>query len=124
MEAELTKTIWTLKDLLKGNNMNQESPFACVMANLTPEQRTRTFTLLDELKSKKTEVKELPNGYAFRYSMDADTFRNAAEFITYEHRCCPFFDFDLIVEREGGNMWLQLTGREGVKAFIREEFSL
>lgn len=40
------------------------------------------------------------------------------------NRCCPFFDFDLIVEREGGSMWFRLTGREGVKAFIREEFSL
>jgi len=24
-------------------------------------------------------------------------------------------------EREGGPVWLRLTGREGVKAFIREE---
>lgn len=94
------------------------------MTELTPEQRTRTFELLDELKAKKKEVKELSNGYAFRYVMDPETFRNVAEFITYEHRCCPFFDFDLILEREGGDMWLQLTGRGGVKAFIREEFGL
>ena len=104
--------------------MNQESPFACVMDDLTPNQRTRTFALLDELKVNKMEVKELANGYAFRYKMDAAMFLNAAEFITYEHRCCPFFDFDLIVVREGGDMWLQLSGRKGIKAFIREEFSL
>jgi hypothetical protein len=104
--------------------MNQESPFACVMTDLTPEQKARTFELLDQLKAKITEVKELPNGYAFRYQMDSEIFRNAAEFITYEHRCCPFFDFDLLLEREGGDMWLQLTGREGVKGFIRVEFSL
>ena len=94
------------------------------MTDLTPEQRNRTFELLDELKAKKTHVKDLPNGFAFRYSMESGFFRNAAEFITYEHLCCPFFDFDLIVEREHGDMWLQLTGREGVKDFIREEFSL
>jgi uncharacterized Fe-S cluster-containing protein len=104
--------------------MPKESPFACVMTDLTPEQRSRTFAILDELKAKRKEVKELPDGYAFRYTMDVDTFRNAAEFISYEYRCCPFFDFDLILEREGGDMWLQLTGRKGVKAFIREEFSV
>lgn len=104
--------------------MKQESPFACIMTDLTPNQRTRTFELLDELKAKKQEVKELSDGYAFRYPMDWEMFRNTAEFVTYERLCCPFFDFDLIVEREGGDMWLKLTGREGVKEFIQEEFDL
>jgi hypothetical protein len=32
-----------------------------------------------------------------------------------------FFDFSLEVEREGGAVWLSLTGREGVKPFIMAE---
>ena len=47
--------------------------------------------------------------------MDSETFRNAAEFVTYERLCCPFFAFELEVEKENGAMWLKLRGREGVK---------
>lgn len=94
------------------------------MSDLTPGQRTRTFELLDILKAEKLEVREMPDGYAFRYRMGSEMFLNAAEFITYERQCCPFFDFDLSLEREGGDMWFKLSGRKGIKSFIREEFSL
>jgi hypothetical protein len=36
-----------------------------------------------------------------------------------ERACCPFFDIDMRLEREGGSFWLSLTGREGVKQFIQ-----
>lgn len=92
--------------------MKQESPFACVMTDLTPGEKALTFELLDKLKAAKREIPELSDGFAFRYAMSPELFRQIAEFITYEHRCCPFFDFNLTVEREGGDMWLKLTGRE------------
>ncbi len=47
----------------------------------------------------------------------------AAEFISLEKLCCPFLSLEIEVEAEGGPVWLRLTGREGVKAFIREEVS-
>ena len=42
-----------------------------------------------------------------------------AEWIDQERRCCPFFDIDLRVEREGGPLSMRLTGRPGTKEFIR-----
>src|SRR5829696_2197106 len=102
--------------------MEKESPFACLMTSMTPEERSRTFELLDRLKGAKRDLAELQNGYSFRYETETSMLRDIAEFITYERICCPFFDFELRVEREGGDTWLTLTGREGVKAFIREEF--
>ncbi len=101
---------------------NNDTPFACDMSALNAEQRKRVLDLLEELKAKRQDIKELPNGYAFRYQMESDIFRDAAEFITLERLCCPFFEFGLNVEKENGGMWLQLTGREGVKDFIRIEF--
>lgn len=101
-----------------------DTPFACNMLAINPEERKRIMVLLKELKTKKQEVKELPDGYALRYAMDSETFRNAAEFITYERLCCPFFAFELEVEKENGAMWLKLRGREGVKDFIKIEFDL
>jgi uncharacterized Fe-S cluster-containing protein len=101
-----------------------DTPFACDMSALNGEQRKRVLDLLEELKAKRQEIKEFPDGYAFRYEIASDTIRDAAEFITYERLCCPFFEFGLIVERENGAMWLQLKGREGVKDFIKIEFGL
>ena len=101
-----------------------DTPFACNMGALNPEQKKRVLDLLNELKAKRQEVKELPDGYAFRYSMDSDTFRNAAEFITLERLCCPFFNFELEVEKDNGAMWFKLNGREGVKDFIKLEFDI
>jgi hypothetical protein len=70
-----------------------------------------------------SEIRELPDGYAFRLAADAGTLVTAAEFVSLERLCCPFLGFALEVEPEGGPVWLRLTGREGVKAFIREEVS-
>jgi hypothetical protein len=99
-----------------------EAPFACNATALNGEQRQRWLALTASLIAAKQEVRELPNGYAFRFTADTQMVRDAAEFITYERLCCPFFDFELKVEREGGPFWLSLTGREGVKQFIRSEF--
>ena len=44
------------------------------------------------------------------------------KWVAGERLCCPFFDIDVHVEREGGSLWLRLTGREGVKQFIRADF--
>jgi hypothetical protein len=44
-----------------------------------------------------------------------------AEWAAGERDCCPFFDIDLHLEREGGPLWLGLTGREGVKQFLRAD---
>ena len=70
------------------------------------------------------EVQELPDGYAFRLPDDAKTIVNVAEFITYEKLCCPFFKFNLEVESSSKPVWLKLTGREGVKQFLKNEFGV
>jgi hypothetical protein len=102
----------------------KESPFACNVAGLNTEQRQRYTALIKKLSISKQEVRELPDGYAFRFSAESSTIQDLAEFIVYERLCCPFFDFDLAVEREGGPAWLRLRGREGVKDFIRIEFGI
>jgi len=102
--------------------MRQESPIACVMAALDAEQRRRRAELEAQLKTSIEEVRELADGYAVRLPSDARIIVEVAEFVTYERLCCPFLDFEIGVEREGGPLWLKLTGREGVKEFVREEF--
>src|SRR5437879_3308931 len=99
-----------------------ESPFACNRLALTPDQRKRHFDELGpRLRSLKRNVRELPNGYEFEFPADSSTVQLVAEWAAGERACCPFFDIDLRLEREGGSLWLALTGREGVKQFIQAD---
>lgn len=101
----------------------QDSPFACNRNALTPEERKRHFDELGPaLRSLSTGVQELPNGYEFKFPSDMKTYRLLAEWVGGERACCPFFDIDLRSEREGGPLYLRLTGRDGVKQFVRADF--
>lgn len=99
-----------------------ETPFACNRLALSPEQRKRHFDELGPtLLSLKTGARELPDGYEFQFPTDTRTYQLLAEWVAGERACCPFFDVDLRADREGGPIWLRLTGREGVKQFIRAD---
>ena len=104
------------------NSKPAESPFACNRLALTPEQRKRHFGELGpKLRSLKKNVRELQNGYEFEFPPDSNTVQLVAEWIVGERACCPFFDNDMRLEREGGSLWLALTGRGGVKQFSQAD---
>lgn len=102
--------------------LQAQSPIACDMSVLSAEQREAHLTTSRTLFSSFQEMRELSNGYEFRLER-SDAIAKAAEFISLEKLCCPFLAFTIEVEPEGGPIWLRLTGRDGVKAFIREEIS-
>lgn len=99
----------------------KDSPFACDMTAIAETQRAGHAANIDKLFHAITEIQEIGNGYKFRLPNHAEILNTAAEFISLERVCCPFFGFDLEIEREGGAIWLSLTGREGVKPFILAE---
>jgi hypothetical protein len=97
-----------------------ESPFACDRLALTPELRKRHFDVVGpKLLTLKTGVRELPDGYEFSFLSDEETFQLVSEWVIQERACCPFFDMNIRLEREGGPLWLRLTGRKGTKEFIK-----
>ena len=100
-----------------------ESPFYCNRTALTAEQRQRQKELGKTLHASLLGVQELPDGYEFEFAPSPANYQALAEFTPMEHACCPFFDVSIRVEREHGKLWWRLTGREGVKTFIRGEFS-
>ncbi len=91
------------------------------MGAVAPGRRAQHMATAKQLFRAVTDVQGLPDGYAFRLPHESDMLVQAAEFIALERLCCPFFGFALEVEPEGGACWLHLTGREGVKPFIRAE---
>jgi len=100
---------------------DKESPFACDMTAIAPEQRSVHLAAIEKLFQSVKAIQELPNGYAFQLPNESDLLRLVAEFVTLERLCCPFFGFSIEVGSEGGSVCLKLTGREGVKPFIMAE---
>lgn len=99
----------------------KESPIACDMSAIEPGLRAGHVAAGSYLFRASWDIRELEDGYAFRLPCERDVLLKAAEFISLERLCCPFLVFALVFEAEGGPVWLRLTGREGVKEFIREE---
>jgi hypothetical protein len=94
------------------------------MNALSESQRERYMELIQNLHESRQAVKELNDGYAFRFKAESQMIQDAAEFIVYERWCCPFFNFELIVEADTNRMWLNLRGQNGVMEFVRQEFNI
>jgi hypothetical protein len=101
-----------------------DSPFYCDMSAMTAEQRARHRTLAVVLRGAIVEFTELADGYAARFAMEPKTVQRLAEFISLERLCCPCFTLAIKIDRELGPLWLEITGRDGVKPFIRAEFGI
>src|SRR5687767_12420322 len=103
------------------NEHVQESPFACNMSAIPPEERGQHISAIEAVFGAAQEIRELPDGYSFRLANETALLLKVADFLAKERLCCPFFGFELRIEPEGGPVWLSLTGREGIKPFIRAE---
>jgi hypothetical protein len=106
--------------------MNGSKPCAraivCSLDALTPAERGREATLLEEHRTSFRERHEHEDGFSFRYPSDAALFVRIAELVSLEHKCCPFLDFRL--EWNGGaeTPCLHVTGGSHVKDFVATTF--
>lgn len=104
--------------------MNEkESPFACDMTAIAPEQRDAHLATTKEVFGMVQNVRELPDGYAFDLPSQSHVLLKVADFVSLERLCCPFLGFCLKIQPEGGAVSLNITGRDGVKQFIMAEIS-
>ena len=95
-------------------------PIACTLTSA--ELQERRLTVLHELRSAVTEVRELEDGYVYSFQSEGERLEKIAAMIELERRCCPFLRFRLTVEPNGGPVWLELTGPAGTKQFLAEIF--
>ena len=101
-----------------------QSKFYCNIKALTREERSRHKQLSEKLMATRKEIVEMEKGYEFQFSPKDVTLAELADWVGNESKCCPFFDFHIDLENEGKLLCLRLTGEEGIKTFIRAEFSL
>ncbi len=95
-------------------------PIACNLPE--HEQAARGEDIADDLLGGCTSVHELADGYAFSFPSEDVWAARLLEFVLEERKCCPFFRFAIVFEPGGGLLQLHLSGAEGVKQFIQENF--
>jgi hypothetical protein len=108
--------------LVSSGSAGARERFACHMGALTSGERARHEELSRTLLAVVQEKSELRNGYAFRLPPSA--LMTAAEWVSFERKCCPFFAFELEQPKDQGPVWLRITGSDAVKAVIEEEFQV
>jgi hypothetical protein len=98
----------------------QETPFACSLEKtLTKEQRAHKRQIMQKMEAARIDTREIADGYVFRFRLEGVSFTEIADWVATERICCPFFDLAIESERENGPLSLRITGRDGVKQFIR-----
>jgi len=83
--------------------------------------RERKARLLDVVRQKILEKEELESGFAYRFESSGVILEQLLELIRAEKACCSFLVFTLSVSGPNDDLWLNLTGPEGVKDFITQE---
>ena len=101
--------------------MTDDLPLSCDLTAIKADEHPHHEALTHSLFAAVQEVCELPDGYGFR--LPTEILLTAAEFISRERLCCPFFRFQLEIEPGGQSFWLRVTGSSEVKEFVHVEFS-
>ena len=100
--------------------MNATLPIACSLTD--SEFRERRKTVLREARQKMLEVKEIADGYVYRFPSDDESLAQIINLVRLERKCCQFLQFRITVEAGEGDAWLELTGAEGTKQFLTSLF--
>ena len=100
-----------------------ESPLACDLGAISASDRPRYNELRRAVAASVVGKRELPDGLAIQIDTDLIALPQLAEWISFERKCCPFFEFRIELAADSGPVWLSLTGRAGVKEFITEAFA-
>lgn len=93
----------------------EETPIAC---NLTGAELAERGDEVGALFQEVDEVRELADGYAFRFAGSDATAARLLQFTLEERRCCPFFTFELAFEPNEGPIWVRLRGSASIKEFV------
>ena len=102
--------------------MNSSDPIACNLSALTESERERRAELARSLRAAARRVDELPDGYGVVLDSTSPIIGELETLLALEARCCPFLQFEQCAR--SGEVVLRVTGREGVKDFLRAEFGL
>ncbi|MEO7000566.1 MAG: hypothetical protein ABI068_02020 [Ktedonobacterales bacterium] len=93
----------------------EEAPIACM---LTGDELTERGSEVGAVFQAVEQVRELADGYEFRFPGSDAIVSGLLGFMLAERRCCPFFTFELVFEPNLSAIWVRLRGSTAVKEFV------
>ena len=106
------------------NSELQDNAIFCNMDVFTPTERESHIRTTTQIFQTVQGIYETQNGYKFVFpNHGSESIAAFAEFISNERRCCPFLEFTLTIPSDDQPISLLLTGPEGTRQFLHEEFS-
>lgn len=103
---------------------HEQPVIACNLKAISSAERPRYNDLVKQLRSAVQKRGELATGFMYTVDGRRIGLKDVAEWITMERLCCPFLAFQLSVGSSLDDYTLALTGPEGVKALLTEEFPM
>jgi hypothetical protein len=97
---------------------NRKLPIACLLPN--HEQAKRREEIANDIFKGAEGVRELKDGFSFRYPGTDEWVSKISKFIMSERKCCPFFTFELLFAKNGGPVYLHMRGSKDAKEFIKK----
>ncbi|MGZ8842270.1 MAG: hypothetical protein ACXW18_01330 [Pyrinomonadaceae bacterium] len=95
-------------------------PIACTLTTAELQERRRTN--LERVKQAIVESRELEDGYALSFPSSTESLKELTSLVDLERQCCPFLTYRITVEANSGPLWLEVTGPDGTKDFLRNTF--
>jgi len=95
-------------------------PIACDMTALSAAERQRYDVLRRAVMSSIEHVTASSTAFHLRLRESA-SLPQTAEWMTLEHRCCPFLTLEIAL-KDDGTSWIAIGGSEAIKAFVAGEF--
>ena len=102
--------------------MMDEAKLSCKLTTSDLQQRKKT--VVAELKNLLLEKIETEKGFKYKFDGSDKMLDLLNSFIKTERMCCGFFVFNLTASSDTKFTWLELTGPEGTKDFIKQEIEL
>jgi len=99
----------------------ESRPIACDMTALTPNERSRYDALRSRISASVHETRSTNTSFRLRLD-ESVSLPEIAEWISMEHRCCPFLNIAVVLQPDG-TRWVELGGSVPIKEFLRDEFS-
>src|ERR1700682_2871661 len=80
-------------------------PVVCELTG--PEFQERRIRVLRKVREAVIEVRELADGYAYRFPANEIWITELASLIALERQCCRFLQFSIRLEAGDGPIWLE-----------------
>ncbi len=100
--------------------MSTNPPLACDLSlideNNLDQHRQNGEAVFEAI----SEIREIEDGFEFKLPAETELIQTVSSFVARERLCCPFFEFTLSIPSNHQSVWLQLSGGEDVKSYIKD----